>query len=164
MPTNTAITAALDFPTPLPPDQDCPPNSMNDIIQKVVDNVTIVASDVENPQGQTDSTAELALNAANNALQQVSALAGQIPARRSSGSNLIPLGAGGSLIPITWSPVMPNVNYEVNVTFFCPDDAAPAPPTIVGVVTDSRTVSGCVLRFMYVPDNTWEFAYSVTAL
>lgn len=164
MPANQQITAAIVFPTPLPDDQNCPPATANDWLQLAADNLAVAAQDPESPDSQTDSTAELALNLANQALAQVATLQGQIPARRTSGSSLFPLAAGDNSYALSWSPSMPNVNYQVNITVHGPGNATVA-PLVPLVVTGSRTVDGVQIRFANVPGTgSWSFSYEVVAL
>lgn len=164
MPANFQITAAIVFPTPLPPDQDCPPSTMNEVLRAVADNLAVAAVDPENPESQTNSVAELALNTANNAIAQVASLQGQIPSRRTSGNTLFPLAAGDNSYALTWSPDLSSVNYDVSITIHGPGNAT-ASPLVPIVVTGSRTVAGVQVRFLNVPaTGSWAFSYSVTAL
>lgn len=164
MPTNTQVTAAITFPTPLPDDQNCPPATANEWLQLAADNLAISAQDPESPESQTDSIAELALNTANQALAQVTSLQGQIPARRTSGSSLFPLASGDNSYALTWSPDMPNTNYQVNITVHGPANAA-ASPLVPIIVDASRSVAGVQIRFLNVPGSgSWYFSYEVVAL
>jgi hypothetical protein len=163
MPVNTEINASIVFPTPVPPDQDCPPATLNEWLQAAADHLAISSRDPESPESQGDSIAELALNTANNALAQVTSLQGQIPARRTSGSTLFPLAAGDNSYALSWSPAMPNVNYAVHITVHGPV-AATTSPLVPFVVSGSRTVDGVQVRFANVPAGAWSFSYEVVAL
>lgn len=163
MPENVQVSASLVKTVDVPPDQDCPPSSANDWLQLVVDYIAVQAQDPDAPDSQTDSTAELALNTANNAIAQVASLQGLIPARRTSGLNLVPIASSGdSTVTITWNPEMPNANYSVNLTLHGPIGATALPGYIV--VFGSRNVNSVQVRILNVPAGSWSFSWEVFAL
>jgi hypothetical protein len=162
MPANTAVTAALIVTGEVPPDQNCI-TTVDALLPVIAANMAVQTTDPDNPQSQTDSTAELALNTANTALAQVTALQATIPARRTSGSNLIPISSSGDTnVSIGWAPDMPNVAYQVNITLHGPVGATNGPDWIV--VDGTRLVNGVQLRFLNTPAGTWSFSYEVIAL
>lgn len=162
MPTNTQQTAALIVAGEVPSDQNCL-SDVNNLLPKIAAYMAVATTNPDSPQSQTDSTAELALNTANNAIAQVAALQALIPARRTSGSSLIPIAASGDTTAvITFSPDMPNANYQVNVTIHGPSGAANGPDWIV--VDGTRTVNQCQLRFLNTPAGAWSFSFEVVAL
>lgn len=163
MPANTQITATLVDNGPVPADQNCL-TDVNALLPVLVAYLGIATVNPDSPQSQTDSIAQLALNTANNAIAQVAALQATIPARRTSGSNLVPLTtAGDSTGSVTFAPAMPNVNYQVNFTVHGPAGATNAP--IMIVVNDSRTTTGFQFRTLNMPaSGTWQFSWEVVAL
>lgn len=162
MPQNTQITANLIVAGTVPDDQNCL-SDVNSLLPTIAAYMAVDTTNPDSPQSQTDSTAELALNTANNAIAQVESLKALIPARRTSGSALISIAASGDTnANISWSPSMPNVNYQVNVTLHGPVGAATGPDWIV--VDGTRTVDSAQLRFLNTPAGTWSFSYEVVAL
>lgn len=162
MPDNTQITANLIVAGVVPDDQNCL-SDVNALLPTIAAYMGVATTNPDSPQSQTDSTAELALNTANNAISQVQALQALIPARRTSGSTLTSITASGDTnVALGWAPDMPNVNYQVNVTLHGPASAANGPDWIV--VDGSRTVAGCQLRFLNTPVGTWSFSYEAIAL
>ncbi len=158
MPANTQLTAALVQVGEVPPDQNCL-TDVNALLPVVAAYMAVAVQDPANPASQTDSTAAQALEAANNALAQVSALQALIPQRRTSGTTLIPLPTGDSTVPISWAPDMPSTVYSVQVTIF---GAAAHPAAYYGwrVVETSRTVNSLQLSFDNIPANS-SFSYIV---
>lgn len=162
MPSNVQITAALVVAGSVPDDQNCI-TDVNALLPTIAAYMGVAATDPEQPQSQTDSTAELALNAANNALAQVAALQGSIPARRTSGANLVPIsGSGDKDIVISWLPAMPNTNYGVYITLHGPAAATTAPIFIVA--DGSRTTTSVNGRMLNIPAGTWSYSWEVEAL
>lgn len=165
MPSNTSITAQLIVAGEVPPDQNCLVD-VNTLLPVVAAYMGVQTTDPDNPQSQTDSTAELALNTANTALAQVAALQATIPARRTSGANLIPLVPGdNNILTVTWTPDMPNVNFDINFTFHGPLSVAGTATGPLPVVIDgSRTLSSFQAKILNVPPGAWYFSWSVTQL
>lgn len=150
MPTNTQQVAALQAQQ-VPPDRECIQN-LTSIIQGVVDFVSVVINTQQIPGSPTgDSVAQQALQVANAALAAAQAAVASQPARRSTQPVLQP--AGDSVLPIVWTPAMPDTNYAVIVTYYGPNVAA-GQYYGARVVDSSRTVNGCQIRLDNTPANT----------
>ncbi len=73
--------------------------------------------------------------------------------------------SGYSLIPISWTPAMPDALYEVNVTFFGPAGSVAANPWYAVVNDASKTVNGCQIMVFDVPvTGAWFITWTVTDL
>lgn len=163
MPANSQITAALVVAGEVPSDQNCL-TDVNALLPTIAAYMGVQAQDPQAPQSQSNSVADLALNTANNALAQISALEALIPTRRTSGSNVIPIAASGdSNVTLTWNPDMPSINYAVYLTFHGPIGVSNA-DLLYYVVDQSRTVASVQVRILNVPAGTWSFTWEVIAL
>jgi hypothetical protein len=158
MAVNTAITAAL-APGTVPPDRQCVTN-----LQEIVDGVAAFTSVQVTPTGQQGGTggseAAQALNVANTALALAHSVQASIPQRRSL-SQPTALPTGESTMPISWTPEMPDENYAVQITLYGP--ATATTNWSYCVVDESRTKTGCQLRFTNIPAN-FSVAWVVTDL
>lgn len=159
MPTNTQVTAALQAQN-VPPDRECVQN-LTEVIQGVVDFVSIVTTAGETPGSPTDSIAQQALQVANVALATANQALAATPNKRSSGVPLL-ISSGDSTLNISWSPAFPNTNYEVRGTYFG-TNVPVAAFYAFRIVIGSQTVSGCTLRFDNTPVGS-QFAWVVEAL
>jgi hypothetical protein len=159
MPTNTQITAAL-LGNNVPPDRECIRNA-TDVVAVVQDFVSVVLSNVEATGGATDSIAQQALQQSAVALATAQQALAAAPNRRTSGEPLA-VTAGDSTFNISWSPAMPDTNYEVRATYFG-TNVAVATFYAFRVVDGSRTVNGCQLRLDNTPSNT-KLSWVVEAL
>ncbi len=158
MPTNTQEIAAIVGGI-VPPDLLCVRNGQ-DVVDLVAQICSVVVNLAQIPGG-TDSIAQLALETANIALSTAQAAQASIPQRRSS-TVPVPVPLGDSVMPITWSPVMNNVNYEVRLTWYGPNVAA-NPVYAFRVVDGTRTVNGCTIRLDNAPAGS-TVAFVVEAL
>jgi hypothetical protein len=158
MPTNVQVTSAL-VAQAVPADRECIPN-LSTVIQGVVDFVTVASQTTES--GSTgDSIAQQALQVANTALAAAQAAQASIPQQRNSGTP-VAIPTGDSAMPLTWSPAMPDTNYEVRGTYYG-TTAFPASYFAFFVEDGSRTVNGCIIRLNNTPAN-FKFSWTVTAL
>lgn len=149
MPTNTQTIAAIVGGT-VPPDLLCVRDAQ-DVVNVVVA-ICSVAVNLAQIPGGTDSIAQLALETANIALDTAKAAQASIPQRRSS-TTPVAVPAGDSVMPISWSPAMNDSNYEVRLTLYGPNSAA---PQFYGtrVVDATRTVNGVSVRLDNMPAGT----------
>lgn len=159
MPTNTSITAALQAQT-VPPDRQCITNA-TDVVSVVQDFVSIVSNTSQVSGGTSDSVAQQALEQSAIALSTAQQALAAAPQKRSSGEPLA-ITTGDSTLNISWSPSMPDSNYEVRGTYYGANTAVAAYYAF-RVVEGSRTVNGCTIRFDNTPANT-KFAWVVEAL
>jgi hypothetical protein len=158
MPTNTQQLAGL-VAQPVPPDRECVRN-LTEILLGVQDFMQVLVN-VFQSGGSTDSVAQQALEVANAALATAQQALAATPNRRTSG---VPLAvpAGDSVMPISWSPAMPDADYEVRGTYYGTNVAVAAFYNF-RVIDGSRTVNGCQIRFDNTPAAT-KFAWTVEAL
>lgn len=159
MPTNTQVTAALQAQS-VPPDRQCITNG-TEIVQLVQDYVSVVTTAGETPGSPTDSVAQQALQQSAIALATAQQALAATPNKRSSGVPLA-ISSGDSTLSISWSPAMPNVNYEVRGTYYG-TNVAVAAFYAFRVIIGSQTVSGCTIRFDNTPVGS-QFAWVVEAL
>lgn len=159
MPTNTSITAALQGQS-VPPDRECVRNG-SEIVQLVQDFVTVVSSTTDVSGGTDNSIAQQALQVANIALATAQAAVAATPNKRTSGQPLA-ITAGDSTLNISWSPAMPDADYEIRGTYYGTNVAVAAFYNF-RVIDGSRTVNGCQLRFDNTPAAT-KFAWIAEAL
>lgn len=153
MPTNTEINFSLVAGS-VPPDRNCP-KSGNDVVQLVQDFVSVNgATSSGDPVSPGDSVAEQALNTANTALAAVQELQAAKLEERSSGSTLIPIPTAESPFAYSFTPPMPDTNYDIFVTYYA--GAAVFPGTYFNweVLESSVTVNGFQLLFNNTPANT----------
>lgn len=150
MPTNTAISRALVGGL-VPPDLNCPRDGQA-IVDLVVAIVTVAEAINEASGGTSDSVAQQALQQAGIALSAAQQALAAIPQTRSSGEP-ISIPTGDSAFAISWSPAMPDTNYEVRCVYFGADVAV-AVFYAYRVVDGSRTTNGCVIRLDNTPANT----------
>lgn len=117
MAVNTTQVATLEA-QPVPLDRECV-RLLSEILRGVQDYVTVNGIASGNIGAGvttvTNNVGAQALSIANEAKALVLALQGRIRERRAAESR-IPLPVGDAVIPISWSPVMPNTLYEVRVT------------------------------------------------
>lgn len=158
MPTNSQSLAGI-VAQPVPPDRECVRN-LTEILAGMQDFAQVQVN-VFQSGGSTDSVAQQALELAGVALATAQQALAATPNKRSSGEP-IAVVVGDSALAITWSPALPDTNYEVNVTFYGPNVAV-AVFYAFRVVDGSRTVNSCQLRLDNVPINT-KIAWTVTAL
>jgi len=150
MPLNSQVVAGL-VAQPIPPDRECVVN-MTAIAQAMVDFISVIVNTQTIPGAPTgDSIAQQALQVANLALTTAQQALAAIPARRSTPPVLQP--AGDSVMPLVWSPAMPDTNYSVTVTYYGPNIAVGV-FYAARVVDGSRTVDGCQIRLDNTPANT----------
>ena len=159
MAVNTAVTAALQAQS-VPPDRECVRNG-TEVLALVQDFVTVVSSTTDVSGGTDNSIAQQALQVANIALATAQAAVAATPNKRTSGEPLA-VTAGDSTLNISWSPAMPDANYEVRGTYYGTNVAVAAFYNF-RVIDGSRTVNGCQLRFDNTPAST-KFAWTVEAL
>lgn len=162
MASNSTIVAAL-VAAPVPPERECVSN-LSEIIEGVVAFTTIDAlasASSGSPFPTTNNTAAQALATANSALEIANDTAAQVKQRRSSGTK-ISLPTGDSTAVISWSPEMPDTNYEVRVTLYGPDTH---PSAYYGwrVVDGTQAVTSARLIFDNIPAGT-SYAWVVESL
>lgn len=151
MPTNTEITASIVAGT-VPPDRNCPKNGQ-EVVNLVQDFCSIQSSTSSGDSGNpNDSVAEQALNTANTALAAVQQLQADQKEVRSSG--LIPIPSGDSNFSYSFTPPMPDTNYDISVTFYA--GAAGFASAFYGwrVLESSLSVNGFNLLMDNVPANS----------
>lgn len=159
MPTNTQISAAL-LANNVPPDRECIRNA-TDVVAAVQDFVSVVLSNIQETGGSSDSIAQQALEQSAVALATAQQALAAVPQKRTSGTPLAVV-AGDSAFTITWSPAMPDSDYEVRGTYY----GTTAYPTVFWgyhVEDGSRTVNGCTIRLSNTPAN-FKFSWVVEAL
>ncbi len=123
---NETIIASLQA-NPVPSDRNCV-RTGQDVVNLVQDFVQVNGLAGANPGTglpSTNNTAAQALETANAALTLAQQTASAQPERRSSGA-LSSLPTGDSMATLSWSPVLPGVNYEVRVTIYGPASYAGA--------------------------------------
>lgn len=151
MPTNTEITASIVAGT-VPPDRNCPKNGQ-DVVNLVQDFCSIQSSTSSGDTGNpSDSVAEQALNTANTALAGVQQLQAERKETRSSG--LISIPSGDSNFVYTFTPTMPDTNYNIQITYYA--GAAGFVATFYGarVLESSLATNGFNILFDNTPANT----------
>lgn len=160
---NETISLALEA-QPVPEDRECVRN-LSDIVKGVQDYVQVIGDGSSQP-GQIFPSAvviaEKALANSEEALEKVTALELQVPQKRSSGS-LLTIPTGDSTLPISWSPPMPDTNYEVRVTFFGLATSA-GDAFSFRVIDGSITTSGCQIRLLNITANTTKISWVVEQL
>lgn len=159
MPTNTQITAALLAGT-VPPDRECVRDA-TDVVAIVQDFVSVVLSNIQETGGATDSIAQQALAQSAVALATAQQALAAVPQKRTSGVP-IAITTGDSSFNITWSPAMPDADYEVRGTYYG-TTAYPAAFFGFHVEDGTRTVNGCTIRLSNTPAN-FKFSWVVEAL
>lgn len=150
MPSNSTVIASLEA-QPVPEDMLCV-RDLQDIVDRLPSVLRVVglASQSAGSAFTTNNTASQALETANAAQAQVQALAGQIPQRRfTDPATPVALAAGDSVVPFTWTPALPDTNYEVRCCVFGP--AASGASYCWHVQDASRTTSSVSVRFSNVP-------------
>src|SRR5678816_2528606 len=119
MAVNTTQIATLEA-QPVPADRECV-RTGSDVTRLVQDFVTvngIASGNVgQGLSSVTNNTAAQALSVANEAKSIATSLQSQIRERRAATSR-IPLPVGDAVIPITWSPAMPDTLYEIRITLW----------------------------------------------
>lgn len=159
MPTNTQTIAAIVGGT-VPPDMLCVRDGQ-DVVDLVAAVCTVAVNLALIPGGSGDSIAQLALETANIALATAQAAQAAIPQRRTQNTP-VSIPTGDSAMPITFSPAMPDGNYEVRGTYYG-TAAYPAQAFSFHVEDGSRTENGCTIRLNNTPAN-FKFAWVVEAL
>lgn len=134
---------------------------MTELAQKIAALLSVVSVTSEIDQQSTNSIAQQALETANIALTTAQQAMAAIPQERSSGEP-IAITAGDSTMNISWSPAMPDTNYQITGTYFGTNVAVAAYYNF-RVVDGSRTVNGATLRFDNTPAST-KFAWQVRQL
>lgn len=147
MPANTSVTGAL-VAQPVAPDRECVINGTQ-IIQLVQDFMQVLISQGAQQGGDGNSVADQALNVANTALALAQSVQNSLPQRRGLQGDPLPLEAGPNSVPLTWTPPMPDTNYEVRVTFYGPNSGSAN--FSWWVIDSTRTVNGCNLRLVNIP-------------
>ncbi len=151
MPTNTEINTSLVAGS-VPPDRNCP-KSGQDVVNLVQDFVSVQsAASSGSPTNPGDSVAEQALNTANTALGAVQELQAAQKETRSSG--LIPISSGDSNFTYSFTPPMPDTNYDIQVTYYAGATGYIAAYYGNRVLESSITVNGFTLIFDNTPANT----------
>lgn len=160
MPINTAIAAALQA-NQVPPDQQCVPGLMTDLLAKIAAYMSVVSSTTQTSGGSGDSVAQQALQQSAIALSTANQALAAAPNVRSVGTP-IPIGTGDSTLNISWSPAFADTDYEVRGTYY---RAAGNVGTYFNfiVVDGSRTTTSCQIFFENTPANT-KFAWVAQAL
>lgn len=151
MPTNTQVTASIVAGT-VPPDRNCP-KSGQDVVNLVQDFCLINdATTAGESTGTDNSIAELALNTANTALAGVQQLQAAQKEVRSSG--LIPVPTGDSNFVYTFTPAMPDTNYNVQITYYAGSTGFASAFYGARVLESSVSVNGFNILFDNTPANT----------
>lgn len=159
---NNAVTASLVLLTDPPSDAQCV-STLTEILQGAASYLSVEITNPAEVASDGSSIANQALNVANTALATAQATAAAMPQRRAQSTpQPIPGGGQDSNLNISWTPDMPDSNYEVNGTFYGPANATAFPGTYY-VVDSTRTISGCTIRLCNIPNN-FSFAWSVTDL
>lgn len=149
MPTNTTIIASLEA-QPVPADRECVKTG-TEIVKLVQDHVTVNGIASGNIGGGltnvTNNVAAQALSVANEAKTIAVTLQGEKKERRAA-TQRIPLPVGDSVLPISWSPVMPNTLYHPEVSLWG-DNSAIAATGQPGYrfVTGSETTGSIQVNF-----------------
>lgn len=155
MPVNTQITAALQA-NDVPPDQQCVPGLMTELLAKIAAYMSVVSSTSQTSGGSGDSVAQQALQQAAIALSTANQALAAAPNRRTSGT-AIPIATGDSTLSISWSPAFPDLDYEIRLTYVG-TAVFPASYFAFFVEEGTKTVNGCTLRLNNSPANfkiTW---------
>jgi len=160
MPTNTQNTSAIEWHD-VPPDLNCTSGDLNVLGARLAQFMTVVTVAGQTPGGTDDSIAQQALEVANIALSTANQALAAAPNKRTSGQPLA-IATGDSTLNISWSPAMPDTDYEVRGTYYGANVAVAAYYNF-RVIDGSRTVGGCQIRFDNTPANT-KFAWVVEAL
>lgn len=151
MPTNTEINSSIVAGN-VPADRNCPKNGQ-DVVDLVQDFCSIQSSsssgDVAPPN---DSVAEQALNTANTALAAVQEL--QAAQREVRASGIIAIPSGDSNFGYTFTPPMPDTNYDIQVTYYAGAAGFIAAFYNYRVLESSLSVNGFNLIFDNTPANT----------
>lgn len=151
MPTNTEVNFSLVAGS-VPPDQNCP-KSGQDVVNLVQNFVSVngatTSGGVVNPG---DSVAEQALNTANTALAAVQEL--QSAQKQVRASGIIAIPTGDSNFGFTFSPAMPSVEYDVQVTYYAGAAGFIAAFYNNRVLESSVSVNGFNLILDNTPANT----------
>jgi hypothetical protein len=158
--TNTQVVAALEA-HPAAPDAECIPGSMTELAARLAALLSVVSVTSEIDQQSTNSIAQQALETANIALTTAQQAIASIPQERSSGEP-IAITAGDSTLNISWTPDMPDANYQVTGTYYGTNVAVAAFYNF-RVIEGSRTVNGCQIRFDNTPAST-KFSWQVRQL
>lgn len=161
MPTNTMVANALQLQA-VPPDRECNIATLSQILQGAVDFLTIASQTQQINDGSStaNSIAQQALQVANLALSTAQAAVAAIPQTRSDVAIALP--TGDSTIALSWSDALPDLNYVILGTYI-------GDTTNVGtyfnfrILTGTKTVNGCQLRFENTPAN-YSFQYLVQAI
>lgn len=149
MATNTTQIATLEA-QPVPADRECV-RLLSEILRGVQDYVTVNGIASGNIGAGvttvTNNVGAQALSIANEAKALVLALQGQQKERRAAESR-IPLPVGDSVLPISWSPVMPNTLYHVSIAMWG-DNTAIAATGQPGwrLVTGSETTGSVLVNW-----------------
>lgn len=159
MPTNTQISAAL-LANNVPPDRECIRNA-TDVVAVVQDFVSVALSNIQETGGSSDSIAQQALEQSAVALATAQQALAAAPQKRTSGV-AIAITSGDSSLNITWSPAMPDSDYEVRGTYYG-TSAYPAAFFGFHVEDGTRTVNGCTIRLSNTPAN-FKFSWIVESL
>lgn len=156
---NNAVTASIVLLTDPPPDAQCV-STLTEILQGAAQYLTVEITNPAEVASDGSSIANQALSVANTALATAQATAASIPARRAS-TEPVSIPTGDSLMPISWSPAMPDDKYFPQVAFYGP--SATTGNYSWCVVDATRTVDGCQIRFNNIPAN-FKAAWVVTDL
>lgn len=153
MPTNTEIVSSIVAGT-VPPDRNCPKNGQ-EVVNLVQDFCSIQtgtsSGDTTNPG---DSVAEQALNTANTALAGVQALQAAQKQTRSSGSELIAIPSGDSNFIFTFTPAMPDTNYDIQITYYAGTSGFIASFYNFRILESSLSTTSFNILFDNTPANT----------
>jgi len=160
MPTNTQIVAALSW-TDAPPDLACIPGDINELGPLLAQFLQVNSTTSEIDTTSQDSVAQQALQQSAVALSTAQQALAAAPNKRTS-DEPIAITSGDSTFNISWTPAMPDTNYEVRGTYYGANVAVAAYYNF-RVIDGSRTVNGCQIRFDNTPANT-KFAWVVEAL
>lgn len=149
MAVNTSIVARLEK-QPVPADRECV-RLLSEILQGCEDFLAVAGLASGNIgaglTSVTNNVSAQALAIANEAKSIAAALQAATKQRRAAASR-IPLQVGDSVIPLTWSPAMPNTQYHVSIMLWG-SDAAIAATGQPGfrLVTGSETVNSVLCNF-----------------
>jgi len=160
MPTNTQIVAALSW-TDVPPDLACNPGDLNELGPVLAQFLQVNSTTSEIDTTSQDSVAQQALQQSAVALSTAQQALAATPNKRTS-AEPIAITAGDSVFNISWSPAMPDTNYEIRVTWYG-TNVAIAQFYAFRVVDGSRTVNGATLRIDNAPANS-KISWVVEAL
>lgn len=149
MAVNTTQIATLEA-QPIPADRECVKTG-TEIAKLIQDFLTVNGIASGNIGGGltnvTNNVAAQALSIANEAKSIATALLGEKKERRAATSR-IPLPVGDSVLPISWSPVMPNTLYHVSLVMWG-DNSAIAATGQPGfrLVTGSETTGSILVNW-----------------